>query len=84
MPGENASTFVIYVRNGRYREKLVVQKPHVTLLGESRAGTVLTYADAAGTPVRAGEAIPARRTARTARATASRCASPRPTSAPSA
>ncbi len=54
VPGENASTFVIYIRNGRYHEKLVVQKPNVTFLGESRDGAVLTYDDAAGTKIPAG------------------------------
>ncbi|AHG87903.1 Pectinesterase [Gemmatirosa kalamazoonensis] len=57
VPGENAATFVIFIRNGTYHEKLVVQKPNVTFLGESRAGTVLTWDDAAGTPVRPGEEI---------------------------
>jgi pectinesterase len=57
VPGENRATFVIFIRNGRYREKLVVQKPHVTFLGESRAGAVITWDDAAGTAVRAGENV---------------------------
>jgi pectinesterase len=57
VPGENASTFVIFVRDGRYREKLVVTKANVTFLGQSRDGVVLTWDDAAGTPVRAGEEI---------------------------
>src|SRR5919202_929026 len=57
VPGENRTTFVIYIKDGRYREKLVVQKPNVTFLGQSRAGTVLTWDDAAGTPVRPGEEI---------------------------
>jgi pectinesterase len=57
VPGENARTFVIFIRDGRYKEKLVVQKPNVTFLGESRDGTVLTWDDAAGTPVRPGEEI---------------------------
>lgn len=57
VPGENATTFVVYVKNGRYREKLVVTKPNVTLLGESRDGTVITWDDAAGTPVRPNEDI---------------------------
>jgi len=45
---------VIYVRNGRYREKLTVDRPRITLLGESRDGTVLTYDAAAGTPAPGG------------------------------
>ncbi|HKG91264.1 MAG TPA: pectinesterase family protein [Gemmatimonadaceae bacterium] len=48
--GEGRPQHVIYVRNGRYREKLSVSRPNVTLRGESRDGTVLTYDDAADTP----------------------------------
>ena len=40
---------VIFIRNGRYREKLTVDRPRVTLVGESRDGTILTYDAAAGT-----------------------------------
>ncbi len=54
VPGENRVAFVIYVRDGRYREKLTVDRPHVTLLGQSRAGTVLTYDAASDTPVPGG------------------------------
>ena len=42
-PDSSATTHVIYVRNGRYHEKLVVSKRNITLLGESRDGTVLTF-----------------------------------------
>jgi pectinesterase len=38
----------VYLRDGRYREKLVVARPLVTLVGESRDGVVLTWDDAAG------------------------------------
>ena len=58
VPGENAAPFVIFIRNGRYDEKLTVQKPDVTLLGESRDGAVLTHDDAAGTKIPAGEYVP--------------------------
>ena len=54
MPGENRVRHVIHVRDGRYREKLTVGKPLVTLLGQSRDGTVLTYDAAAGTRDSAG------------------------------
>ena len=36
VPGENRTPFVIYIRDGRYYEKLTVQKPNVTFLGQSR------------------------------------------------
>ena len=51
LPSDGAAS--VYLRNGRYREKLVVARPRVTLVGESRDGVVLTWDDAAGTP-RAG------------------------------
>jgi pectinesterase len=43
----------VYLRDGRYREKLVVRRPRVTLVGQSRDGVVLTWEDASGMP-RAG------------------------------
>jgi pectinesterase len=47
-PADGARAFVIAIRNGRYREKLSIQKPNIHLIGESRDGTVLTYDVAAG------------------------------------
>jgi pectinesterase len=47
-PADGRQAFVIAIRNGRYREKLSVQKPNIHLIGESRDGTVLTYDVAAG------------------------------------
>jgi pectinesterase len=47
-PADGARAFVIRVRDGRYREKLSIQKPNIHLVGESRDGTVLTYDVAAG------------------------------------
>src|SRR5215208_494948 len=52
--GEGRAQHVIYVRSGRYREKLSVSRPNVTLRGESRDGTVLTYDDVADTPKPSG------------------------------
>ncbi len=42
--------YVVRVRAGRYREKRSVDRPNVSLVGDGRAATVLTYDDAAGTP----------------------------------
>jgi pectinesterase len=41
---------VIFIKNGTYREKLVVpsQKTNITLLGESREGVIITYGDYSG------------------------------------
>lgn len=41
---------VVAVRNGRYREKLTVDRPRVTIVGESRDSTVLTFDAIADTP----------------------------------
>lgn len=45
---------VIFIRNGRYREKLTIDRPRITLIGESRDGTVLTYDAIADTPAPGG------------------------------
>lgn len=50
LPANGGARVVIFVRNGRYHEKLTVDRPRVTLLGESREGTILTYDAAADTP----------------------------------
>ncbi len=34
---------VIFIHNGRYHEKLTIDRPRVTLVGESRNGTVISY-----------------------------------------
>ena len=47
-PADGGEAFVIAVRDGRYREKLSIDRPNVHLVGESRDGTVLTYDVAAG------------------------------------
>jgi pectinesterase len=43
-----ADRAVIHLRNGRYHEKLTIDRPRVTLVGESRDSTVITYDAAAG------------------------------------
>jgi polygalacturonase len=44
----------VFIRNGRYHEKLTVDRPRVTLRGESRDSTILTFDAAAETPVPGG------------------------------
>ena len=39
----------IHLRNGRYHEKLSVDKPFIALIGESRDGTIITYDAASDT-----------------------------------
>ncbi|MDO7854104.1 pectinesterase family protein [Hymenobacter convexus] len=43
-------TATIFIKNGTYKEKLLVpsQKTHITLLGESREGVVITFGDYSG------------------------------------
>ena len=43
-----AGRAIIRIRNGRYREKLTVERPRLTLVGESRDSTIITYDAAAG------------------------------------
>jgi polygalacturonase len=50
LPPNGIGRTAIFMRNGRYREKLTIDRPYVTLVGESRDGTVLTYDAAADTP----------------------------------
>lgn len=45
---------VIYIRNGRYREKLTIDRPRVTLRGESRDGVVITFDAVSDTPAPGG------------------------------
>ncbi|MDB4914792.1 MAG: endo-polygalacturonase/pectinesterase [Gemmatimonadetes bacterium] len=50
LPQNGIGRTAIFIRNGRYHEKLTVERPYVTLRGESRDGTILTYDAAAGAP----------------------------------
>ncbi|CAG7644431.1 pectate lyase [Paenibacillus allorhizosphaerae] len=50
IPSNNKTRIVIYIRNGFYKEKLVVpaDKPYISFVGESREGTVLSYDNSVG------------------------------------
>ena len=50
LPVNGGARTIVFIRNGRYHEKLTVDRPRVTLLGESRDGTILSYDAAADTP----------------------------------
>ena len=50
LPPNGVGRVAILLRNGRYREKLTIDRPYVSLVGESRDGTVLTYDAVADTP----------------------------------
>ena len=54
LPANGAARAIVFVRNGRYREKLTIDRPRVTLLGESRDGAVLTFDAASDTPTPTG------------------------------
>jgi len=54
LPANGGARVVIFLRDGRYREKLTIDRPRLTLLGESRNGTVLTFDAAAGMPAPGG------------------------------
>lgn len=49
-----SARYVVFIRDGRYREKLTVERPSVTLVGESRDGTILTFDAASDTRDPAG------------------------------
>jgi pectinesterase len=48
-PDNNASPHIIFIRAGRYYEKLSIDKPNIHLIGENRETTTITYDAAAGT-----------------------------------
>jgi pectinesterase len=50
MSANGGARAVVFIRNGRYREKLTVDRPRITLLGENRDSTIITYDAAADTP----------------------------------
>ena len=54
LPANGAARAVVFIRNGRYHEKLTIDRPRITLLGESRDGAVLTYDASADTPTLTG------------------------------
>jgi pectinesterase len=54
LPVNGAERAVIFIRNGRYHEKLTIDRPRLTLVGESRDSAVLTYDAIADTPAPGG------------------------------
>ena len=50
VPSNNKQSFMIYIRNGIYKEKLLLDstKEFVTLIGENKFKTILTYNDHTG------------------------------------
>ncbi|MEP6491490.1 MAG: pectinesterase family protein [bacterium] len=54
LPANGAARAIVFIRDGRYHEKLTVDRPRVTLLGQSRDGAVLTFDAASDTPTPTG------------------------------
>ncbi len=59
VPLNNKDPFIIYIRNGLYKEKLLLDstKNFVTLLGEDKFNTILTYDDHTGKVSPKGDSI---------------------------
>ncbi|MDD3367643.1 MAG: pectinesterase family protein [Lachnospiraceae bacterium] len=43
VPADNSEPVLIHIAKGEYKEQLVIQKPFITLEGESETETILTY-----------------------------------------
>lgn len=56
VPSNKATRTTIYIKNGTYKEKINISssKINISLIGQSKAGTILTYNDAASTPNSSG------------------------------
>ena len=50
VPTNNTKRTVIFIKSGRYYEKITINSPNISLIGENPMTTVLTYDVAAGTP----------------------------------
>lgn len=56
IPKENDCEVEIFIKNGVYKEKIHVLKPYITLIGEDKNKTVITYDDYAKKLFPSGEA----------------------------
>ncbi len=51
---EKIEPVTIYIYDGIYKEKLIINRPNITLLGESNEGTIITYQNYAKMPMNDG------------------------------
>ncbi len=56
VPSNSQTRTTIFIKNGAYKEKINISssKINISLIGESKAGTILTYNDAASTKTSSG------------------------------
>ncbi|EPR09370.1 pectinesterase family protein [Ruminiclostridium papyrosolvens] len=56
VPSNSQTRTTIYIKNGTYKEKINIPstKINISLIGQSKAGTILTYNDAASTKTSSG------------------------------
>jgi len=59
VPADNTKPVAIYIKEGLYHQKLVIpkNKPMITLVGENKFRTILTYLDITGTGFNGGSTI---------------------------
>lgn len=50
MTANGGARAIVFIKKGRYHEKLTIDRPRITLLGESRDSTIIEYDAAADTP----------------------------------
>ena len=48
IPANNSNRVIIFVKNGIYKEQITISKPFITITGESKEKTILTYNAANG------------------------------------
>ena len=53
-PTHSTTPYIVLIKNGHYREKLTINKPFITLVGENQDKTVITFDIAADTKNRMG------------------------------
>ena len=59
IPSNSNHATIIYIKKGTYKEKLIVDatKNNITLIGDDKANTILTYDDHAGTRLLNGDTL---------------------------